>query len=1184
MRLKSLELIGFKSFANRTALQFTSGVTVVVGPNGCGKSNIVDALRWVMGEQSAHHLRGRLMEDVLFNGSETHAPTGMAEVSLVFENEDGRGPTEYSGFSEIVVTRRLFRSGESEYSINKVPCRLKDIIELFLGTGVGSKAYSIVEQGRVEEMVNAKPEERRSLIEEAAGTSKFRSRKLAAERKLERTHQNLLRVNDIVREIERQIRSMELQARKAERFRSLRGELKDKELLSATLQRKDLEGEISGCGENLRTVEDQSVQYIVSLHSKEAEGEEARRALLEGEREIGLLQETAYQHRVQIQGEEQKIDFFKRDQVELRDNREKAQADISETQGKLQALLGEIEGLKKAGEEILQLSLFEGSYLQGKEKELEDIELQIRGAQSELERDKEILIETLSRVSHLKNERLDSEKRREEIERELSKKQKEQNETVHSLETWKQKREEMSGVLDHCLARARGVKGEISEATDRFKEWGTVREEHEKELVSLKEQWQGVRSDLVSLEALQRTYEGCQEGVRTIMFKRQNEAVFGGIHGLVADMIEAPEPFEKALTAVLGDRLQYIIVQGHEAGLEAIEYLKHESAGRGSFIPCRLSPRVRRSLNLTEPEVLASLLDVVSVKEGYSEIAEYLLGDVAVVRDLKSGLELWNRNGFNNTLVTPEGEVIDSMGVITGGSVEGLEGSLLSQKRRMKELENRLSEFEAKVQEKEKDTEAAKKQLENGEARRSLLMEEDHRLELERVQLELGLLQADQEVARLEEALQGLAQEQEDLSDGLRSLEGRILECKTEIEDLIRMHAEKSRDLAEKEEALSRLGGEIKVIESQVIESRIRAAALSERKENARLNLENRIDLQDDLSERIRSRESQIAGLDQKCAWIKETALLSEKALEEGKIALRELEGKLEGERRKQRDISRRLADMEEAIKEIRPLVEASQEEKSRLQLLLSEKKLSLQYLAENIREKYTVDLLEVSLEGIDEGISRENLSDEIEEHRSRLERMGEVNLTAIGEFEDLNERYQFLSQQKQDLEKSMADLQQTISKLNRFCRLRFKETFDEINQKFQEIFVQLFRGGKARLVLTDEGDYLETGVEIVVQPPGKKLQFISLLSGGEKALTAVSLLFAIFLTKPSPFCFLDEVDAPLDDANIDRFLGMVKEMSQSSQYVLITHNKMTMQAAEVLYGITMEDPGVSKVVSVRMN
>ncbi|MFQ5542359.1 MAG: chromosome segregation protein SMC, partial [Candidatus Binatia bacterium] len=332
------------------------------------------------------------------------------------------------------------------------------------------------------------------------------------------------------------------------------------------------------------------------------------------------------------------------------------------------------------------------------------------------------------------------------------------------------------------------------------------------------------------------------------------------------------------------------------------------------------------------------------------------------------------------------------------------------------------------------------------------------------------------------------------------------------------------------------------------------------------------------------SRELQISEFNQKIEWIKETSLLTEKSLEDGRVALRELEGRLEEGRLKQRDISRRLAEMEEAIKEIRPLVEASQEEKNRLQLLLSEKRLSLQYLVENIREKYALNLLEVSLEGIDERTTGENLSEEIEERKGRLERMGEVNLTAIGEFEDLNERYQFLSQQKQDLEKSMADLQQTITKLNRVCRLRFKESFDEINQRFQEIFAHLFEGGKARLVLTDEGDYLETGVDIVAQPPGKKLQFITLLSGGEKALTAVSLLFAIFLTKPSPFCFLDEVDAPLDDANIERFNGMVKEMSQTSQFILITHNKNTMRAAEVLYGITMENPGVSKVVSVRMN
>ncbi|MFQ5851904.1 MAG: chromosome segregation protein SMC [Candidatus Binatia bacterium] len=1184
MRLKSLESIGFKSFAERTVLQFTPEITAIVGPNGCGKSNIVDALRWVMGEQSARHLRGHLMEDVIFSGSETHPPTGMAEVSLLFENEDGRGPADYSTLSEIVVTRRLFRSGESEYSINKVPCRLKDIIDLFLGTGVGNKAYSVVEQGRVEEMVSAKPEERRCLIEEAAGTSKYKSRKLAAERKLERTHQNLLRVSDIVREIERQIRSMELQAKKAERYRSFKEALRGKELLLASLQQKGLEEEISRYGEEFRTLEDRSVQFLASLRSKEAEGEEARRALLEAEREISSLQETAYQRRVQIRGEEQKADFLERSQAELEDAREKAQAEVLEMEVKLRTLSLEIEGLQKAGEDFLQLSLFEGAYLQEKEKELGEVKVQIQNAQSGLEREKEILIDMLNRASHWKNERLAATKRREEVEKELSRKQKEHAETVRSLEAWKKKRQEEGATLEDSLARAREIEREMGEATDWVKEWVGVKERQERELETLKEQLHEVRSRLVSLEALQKNYEGYQEGVRAIMFKRQKEAVFGGIYGLVGDVIEAPEPFEKALTAVLGDRLQYIIVQGHEEGLEAIEYLKHESAGRGSFIPRRLSAKRERTLDLTEPEIVAPILELVFVKEGYKEIAEYLLGDVVVVRDLRSGLELWSRNGFAHTLVTPEGEVIDPMGVITGGSEESLEESLLSQKRRMKELETRLLKLEALVHAKGKEVAAVKEQIEQAEARKSILMGKSHRLELERIQLEHGLLQAGQEMARLEETLQWLAQEQGDLVASLQFLGVKILECQTEIEAQLQERADREKELEEKKGVLSRLGGDLNRVESQVTESRIRTAALSERKENARLNLENRITLRDELVERVRSLESQITEMNEKRARIKEAALNAAKSLEEGRRTLKEVEGRLGEARQNYRELSRRLAELEEAVKEIRPLVENLQEEKNRLQILLSERRLNLQHLVESIREKYAVDLLGASFGRLDEKVSRENLQEEIEELRGRLDRMGEVNLTAIGEFEDLNGRYQFSSQQKQDLEKSMADLQRTIAKLNRFCRLRFKESFDEINQRFQEIFTRLFQGGKARLVLADEGDYLETGVDIVAQPPGKKLQSITLLSGGEKALTAVSLLFAIFLTKPSPFCFLDEVDAPLDDANIDRFIELVKEMSRSSQFVLITHNKRTMQAAEVLYGITMEDPGVSRVVSVRMS
>ncbi len=1137
-----------------------------------------------MGEQSARHLRGHLMEDVIFNGSESLPPTGMAEVSLILDNEDGRGPADYNSFSEIMLTRRLFRSGESEYEINKVPCRLKDIIDFFLGTGVGNKAYSIVEQGRVDEMVNAKPEERRALIEEAAGTSKYKSRKLLAERKLERTQQNLLRVSDIVREIERQIRSMELQAKKAERYRSLKKELKEKEIAWACIQRNGLEGEVSGFEAQLKAIEDDQIRLLAELHSKEAKSEDIRLSLLEAEKEIASQQEALYQRKVQIQGEEQRIDFYKRDQAGLRAAETKARAELLQIEERFRGLLVEIEELEKAKEHFVQLSLFEETYLRDKEKELESLKLHIQTLQSELEREKESLIDTANQASHSKNDLLTEEKRREEIEKELSRGHMEASDAAASLESWREKRLQGKTALESSTHRAGEIEKEASATTENIKEWSKLKTEQEKKIETLKEHFQETRSRLSTLEDLQKNYEGYQEGVRAIMLKRQREAAFDGIQGLVAEVIEAPESYEKALTAVLGDRLQYVIVRGHEEGVEAIEYLKRESSGRGSFVPREVSRRERRPLPITEPEVVTPLLEMVSVKDGYRQIAEYLLADVVVVRDLKSGLALWNRNGFVNTLVTPEGEVIDPMGVVTGGSAASLEGNLFSQRRRIKELQALLSELQAELQKEEETIGVLREQMSRSELRRATLLEEDHRLALERIRLEHECLQAEQEIVRLEEILQVLAQEQTDFSATLVFLKDTIRAQQKEIEGHLQSKIEKEKTLIGKQEALSRLEQELECIESEATESRVRGAALGERKENAYINLENRIRLKEELHGQIRSRESEIAQLSQKIEDLHDTIRKGEMSLDEGKKALEELERELKQERERYREISRCLREIEESLKELRPAVEASQEEKNQLQLRLTEKRLNLQHLFQTMREKHDVDLQEMGFEGEKEELPAENLLAEIEELRSRLERMGEVNLAAIGEFEELNSRYQFLSLQKQDLEKSVADLQRTIVKLNRVCRLRFKESFEHINEKFQEIFPRLFRGGRAELVLTDENDYLETGVDIVAQPPGKKLQSITLLSGGEKALTAVSLLFAIFLTKPSPFCFLDEVDAPLDDANIDRFNDLVKEMSQFSQFVLITHNKRTMQAAEVLYGITMAEQGVSKVVSVRMN
>ncbi|HYA30694.1 MAG TPA: AAA family ATPase, partial [Acidobacteriota bacterium] len=419
MRLKRLEMIGFKSFAQKTVVELNPGITAVVGPNGCGKSNIVDALRWAMGEQSARHLRGQHMEDVVFSGSDSLPATGMAEVSIVFDNEDGRGPAEYNNFSEIMVTRRLFRSGESEYSINQINCRLKDVIELFLGTGVGSKAYSIVEQGKVDELVNSKPEERRALIEEAAGTSKYKSRKLVAEKKLERTQQNLLRVTDIVREIERQIRSMELQAKKAERYRALRSELKEKDLAFAVLQRDDFRQEISQQEAQLNSVEDQLAAHLAALHGKEAENESVRLALLEVDKEIGVRQEAVFQQRAQIQSDEQRCEFFRKDLSQLEQTVTETGAALQVLEERVSTLTHEIGELNKAQESFVQLSLFEETFLRSKEQELGKLQTEILTLQTDIEQEKAALIDCASQIAYLNNDAFAKEKRRGEISRQL---------------------------------------------------------------------------------------------------------------------------------------------------------------------------------------------------------------------------------------------------------------------------------------------------------------------------------------------------------------------------------------------------------------------------------------------------------------------------------------------------------------------------------------------------------------------------------------------------------------------------------------------------------------------------------------------------------------------------------------------------------------------------------------------
>ena len=1184
MRLKALEISGFKSFADKTVLDFTSDVTAIVGPNGCGKSNVVDALRWAMGEQSARYLRGQTMEDVIFNGSERLAAIGMAEVTALLDNSDHSAAGDYRTFSEIAVTRRLFRSGESEYSINRTPCRLRDIVELFLGTGVGNKSYSIIGQGRVEELVNAKPEDRRRIIEEAAGTSRFKRRREAAERKMDQTRQNLLRVDDILREVERQLHKIELQAKRAERYRNLREQLQGKALRLAAVRRQGLEREIAERGAEMKTVDDRITSLAATVQAREAENESARGALLELDSEIGASQERLYQRRLEVGGEEQRIEFLEREEDELRESVRRLEAEAVDTGVRLERVSAEIAALEGSSEEFTRLSVVEAERVERADLEVSGLRTRIKELQSEVEGERGLLVERMAAHSRLTNTRQVHEERMERLKAESEDKESERRSVEQELEALVDQRSRGSADLDRCRTRASEMEESLRRTEADLEGARSDLAEREEALARLKEEFQEARSVLGSLETLQRNFEGYQEGVRAVMRKHQGNGSSDGVCGVVADFIEAPEEVEKALTAVLGERLQYVVVQGHTDGVEAIEYLKQESAGRGGFIPRRFErPSHVAPVTLSAPEVIAPLLGLVEVKDGYREVADYLLGDVAVVRDLETGLGLWRANGFSHSLVTLDGEVIDPMGVVTGGSADSLEGNPISRRRRVKELKREVAAGEARVRCQEGLVGESRSRSQGMESERERLTEEVGDLALTRVRLEQELLRADGDIERLRQDLATIDQELSNTSKEVAALDGTVAATDEAIAESARERLALDGRLQELQASWRRSEQELQAAEARLTESRVKADVAKEKAENSRSNLDNRVSLRGDLAAQLDERKARIAEMSQRAVEMESSRDQSRSRVEDLKMRLEEAEDEAAARQQEYEGLSKRVREVEEAIHLIRPDIEARQQDRARLELSRSEKSMELRHLGDDLRDKYGVELAEVPPATDEESASAGDLQEEVAELRNRLQRMGEVNLAAIGEFEELTERSRFMTAQREDLERSMALLQQTITKLNRICRLRFRESFEEINREFQTVFPRLFDGGTASLTLTDENDYLETGVDIVAQPPGKKLQSISLLSGGEKALTAVSLLFAIFLTKPSPFCFLDEVDAPLDDVNLERFIDIVKEMTRLSQFMIITHNKRTMLAADVLYGVTMEDPGVSKLVSVEM-
>jgi chromosome segregation protein len=1185
MRIKQLEILGFKSFPERVSLSFPGGITGIVGPNGCGKSNIVDAVLWVVGERSARHLRARLMEDVIFNGTNGNKPMGMAEVSILFSNEDGGVPLEYAGYEEIMVTRRLFRSGESEFYINKNPCRLKDVADLFAGTGIGTNAYSIIEQGKVDFILNSKPQERRLLFEEAAGVSKFRERKRIALMKMESTEQNILRLQDIIGEIKRQINGLNRQVKRAERFKSYRGEMKEIELKIAAEDYGELLKKRQEIEEALAGLREEGTKVTRGLRRTQSFIEHTRQRVREVEEGLNEAQRRTLGVQNELQRGEDGIEALTRELERLSRLEKQYLEEIGQLNSRLEEARSEKARMEGERSDLRQQVVSEEAGLKERERELESLKRQNEGTMSDLEDQKAGLVDILSQISASRNATSSLEKEIEGLERRGTQNGVEQQEArgaVEEMEKLLSQSGERVNTLTTSIEKLEGEKETLQGSIDDLRR---SIEAGESEMKKMEELLHREGSRLESLRELQKNYEGYDRGVKAVMLSKERGEL-DGIYGLIGDMIETDERFEAALEAALDRRLQCILVRGLEEGMQALRYLKERSSGRSTFIPVTpkgSSQAGGRERGSQEEGVLGPLAQFVRVKEGYFPVITSLLDDVWLVADLEVAHRLWRKERGFRTLVSLDGEVLESDGRLTGGGREGGGFGLLERRRLIKGLEVRVSELTKQLGVKRVAVEKLTDTISAKEGELDALLESRHKHEIELMDSKRDVEQRGQGLTRERQRLEVLEFEGGQLQSEVEARRGEL----RDLCDQLRVLDDRRRDGEQKiRELKGRLDGKTMAVEEMnrdVTGLKVNAAALREKMKALEAAVNN-------LEQSQRGTKGEIARKLGEVERVREEVTQARERVaalrEQGRESMRELKSltRTVKTQERQRDrLAQILRESESGYERLKLEREEIGQKTNELNLKMAEIHLSVEHLEERVSEKYALSLHGL-VEGKDLDFQRDSAERRLNELREALDALGEVNLVALEEYEELKGRYDFLKEQRGDLEDAMDDLRRAISKINRTTNRQFLKTFDAVRGKFREVFARLFKGGRGDLLLTDEKDPSTTGIEIVAQPPDKRLQILDLLSGGEKALVAVALLFSFFLVKPTPFCFLDEVDAPLDDANIDRFVGLVSELSKTSQFILVTHNKKTIKISNTLYGLTMETPGISKVVSVRLN
>ena len=1180
MYLKRLELQGFKSFADKTILELMPGITTVIGPNGSGKSNISDAIRWVLGEQSMKSLRGTKSLDIIFAGTQNRKSLGFAEASLVFDNSDGALPIEYT---EVTVTRKIYRSGETGYYINKVPCRLKDVLELFMDTGIGKDGYSIIGQGKIDEILSNKSEDRRHIFEEAAGIVKYRTRKQESEKKLEHTKLNLLRINDILTEIEGNLEPLQMQADKAKKYLNLREELKNIEIGLFVYNIEKYKQDLEKVVQDIEIMQSQCNDEEGRLERVKILKEELKSSIDEITETIENMSNIGFESQKQIEQLNSDINVAKTRIANNNENNDRYLKEIEEQNAKIKELKDEIEQKEAKKDNLKQNKEKFEKELNEKQAELDKLteklsskELEIEGYKHTVEENTDKKYELQSEINAQNINYQNFEKRQAQIKQEMQS-------TISELDGTRLNKEDIAKQFNEIENKKNKAQNSLNEVSKQREEANQKIKSFESNINILSSEMRIKESRLKFLIETEKEKEGYIKSVKSLLKDCENIKELGkGMNGVLANIIEVPDDLQTAIEMCLGASLQNIVTETETDAKRLVEHLRKNNLGRASFLPIS-SVRGKKldKIKGNESGVVGIASDLVKYNKKYEQIILNLLGRTVIVDNMDTAIKVAKQNGYTFRIVTTEGDLINPSGAITGGSVAKKTVNILGRGKEIEKLEKEIKNLKQKIEKLENDKQNYEESIE-------VILELSANLEKELQEIDITYATEKQKVISINE--------------NIEKLEKRLNRLKEEQANLEK----------QKEEAVS-TKGDLQVEINKIVEQNEELSKIIT--EFAELNKDDQKYI-DDLNFDITNLKISVSSFDESEASIQEIQERINQELENAHTSIENKNTQIEQIKKDNEELEKSIQETLQKIEEVKESVNSSSSKIEELKKERAQKSEKLSKQEDEITAKFKVieDLkgqlvkLDVKKTKIEEDINGiinkmweeyeltpnnaeqyqkpENVAltqRRVNSLRTEIRELGSVNVDSIEEYKNLKDRYDFMSEQRLDLENTMSKLRKVISDMTQIMKEQFKEKFKVINKNFGEVFAELFGGGKAELTLEDEENILECGIDITVQPPGKKLQNMMLLSGGEKAFTAIALLFAILKINPAPFCVLDEIEAALDDVNVFRYADYLKKFTDHTQFLVITHRKGTMEVADTVYGVTMEESGISKLLSMKL-